>query len=460
MEQRGRRSPLLFSYREEGRPPLLQTIIGVDPGSPAERAGLQAGDTLLAINGHTVLDILDYRYHSEDARLVLEVERRGRRKKIRVRKEEGEPLGLDLETYLMDKPRACVNRCVFCFIDQLPRGMRSTLYFKDDDSRLSFLQGNYITLTNLAERELQRITDLRISPINVSVQATDPQARCRLLGNPRAGNVLEIMRRFAAAHIQMDCQIVVVPGYNDGEILDRTMADLASLWPSVTSVSVVPVGLTRHREGLTPLTPVDRARAEEIIAQVDRAGARCLEQYGSRIFCAGDELYRKAEREVPDWDYYEGFPQFENGVGMLRSLEDEFLMALEELEEKPRTVSPFTVATGYAARPLLAKLLQIFRDSCYAVQGQVIPVENRFFGSMVNVAGLLTGGDLREQLRGRDLGSRVLISASMLRHGGDVFLDDVSLEELSGDLGVPVIPVKNDGGDLLRAFLGAGEYRV
>ena len=432
---------------------MPQRIITVDPGSPAARAGLRPGDLLLTINGHSILDVLDYRYHSEAEKLRLEIQRDGRTRKLRLRKEESEPLGLDFETYLMDKPRSCVNKCVFCFIDQLPKGMRDTLYFKDDDARLSFLQGNYITLTNLSERELERVCALRISPINVSVQATDPEARRRLLGNPRAGNVLEIMRRFAAAHIHMDCQIVVVPEYNDGAVLDRTMEDLAALYPAVTSVSVVPVGLTRHREGLTPLKPMEGDMAARVIGQVDRMGEACLARYGCRIFCCGDELYCKAGLPVPDWDYYEGFPQFENGVGMLRSLEDEFREALEELEERPASVSPFTVATGMAAQGLLTKLLQIFRESCYDVSGQVVPIENRFFGSMVNVAGLLTGQDLLAQLRGRDLGSRVLLSASMLRHGGDMFLDDMTLEELSGALGVPVIPVKNDGGALLRAFL-------
>ena len=436
---------------------MPQRIFSVDPGSPGDRAGIRPGDTLLTINGHTILDVLDYRYHSEETRLRLEVERHGKQKTIRLRKEESEPLGLNFETYLMDRPRACVNKCVFCFIDQLPRGMRETLYFKDDDARLSFLQGNYITLTNLSARELERIMALRISPINVSVQATDPGARCRLLGNPRAGNVMEIMRRFADAHIHMDCQIVVVPDYNDGPVLDRTMEDLASLYPAVTSVSVVPVGLTRYREGLTSLRPFDAAMAGTVLDQVDRMGDTCLDRYGTRIFCCGDELYCKAGRPVPDWDWYEGFPQFENGVGMLRSLEDEFRDALEELETRPEAVSPFTVATGAAAAPLLTKLLQIFRDSCYAVEGQVIPIENRFFGEMVNVAGLLTGQDLLAQLRDRDLGSRVLISASMLRHGGDMFLDDMTLENLSDTLGVPVIPVRNDGAALLRAFLDTEE---
>ena len=235
------------------------------------------------------------------------------------------------------------------------------------------------------------------------------------------------------------------------------MEDLAALYPQVSSVSVVPVGLTRHREGLTPLKPIDGVMAGELLDRVEAMGRRCLEKFGCRIFCAGDELYCKAGQPVPDWDHYEGFPQFENGVGMLRSLEDEFLEALEALEEKPESVPSFTVATGLAAAPLFTKLLQILRETCYAVEGEVVPIENRFFGSMVNVAGLLTGQDLLSQLRGRDLGSRVLLSASMLRHGGDMFLDDMTLEELSEALGVPVIPVGNDGGALLRAFLGETE---
>ena len=432
---------------------MENVIKSIDTGSRMAHHA-SPGDTVVSINGNPIRDVLDYKFYSYDRRLTIVLRSpEGKERTVKIRKNEGEDLGLYFESYLMDRPRSCANNCVFCFIDQLPKGMRKTMYFKDDDARLSFLLGNYVTLTNFSPREVQRIMDLRISPINVSVQATDPDARCRLLGNPRAGNVMEIMRRFADAHIHMDCQIVVVPDYNDGAVLDRTMEDLASLYPAVTSVSIVPVGLTRYREGLAPLRPIDAAMAETILDQADRMGEACLQKYGTRIFCCGDELYCKAGRPVPDWDWYEGFPQFENGVGMLRSLEDEFLEALAELEAKPESVPAFTVATGMAAAPLLSKLLQIFRDSCYAVQGQVIPIENRFFGGMVNVAGLLTGQDLLAQLRDRDLGSRVLISASMLRHGGDMFLDDMTLEALSGALGTPVIPVLNDGAALLRAFL-------
>ncbi len=431
---------------------MAQTITGVEPGSPAAKAGLQPGDELLSVNGHEIRDVLDYRYYCESARLLLEFRREGSVRRKRLRKEESEPLGLDFESYLMDRPRACANHCLFCFIDQLPEGMRETLYFKDDDARLSFLQGNYITLTNLSAREQQRIMDLRISPINVSVQATDPEVRRRLLGNPRAGDCYEIMRRFAERHIQMDCQIVVCPGINDGEVLQRTMEDLAALYPQVSSVSVVPVGLTRHRRGLPELTPVDAVLAGEIIGRVDAFGDACLQKLGSRIFACGDELYRKAGREVPDWDYYEGFPQFENGVGMLRSLEDEFTEALAEKPEAP-DASPFAVATGGAAYPLFQKLLQLLADSCYSVEGRLYGIRNDFFGESVNVAGLLTGQDLIAQLRGKDLGERLLISVSMLRYGGDVFLDDTPLSAVSEALGVPVLPVANDGGAVLRAFL-------
>ena len=385
-------------------------------------------------------------------RSLVEFSREGRVQRKKLRKEESEPLGLDFESYLMDKPRSCVNHCLICFIDQLPKGMRETLYFKDDDARLSFLQGNYITLTNLSAREQQRIMDLRISPINVSVQATDPEVRCRLLGNPHAGDCYEIMRRFASRRIHMDCQIVVCPGINDGSVLQKTMEDLAALYPQVSSVSVVPVGLTRHREGLPALTPVDASLAGAIIDRVDAFGEKCLERLGSRVFACGDELYRKAGREVPDWDYYEGFPQFENGVGMLRSLEDEYRDALAEEPEAP-ALTPFSVATGGAAYPLFQKLLQLLSDSCYSVEGRLYCIRNDFFGESVNVAGLLTGQDLIAQLKGRELGQRLLISVSMLRYGGDVFLDDTPLSAVSEALGVPVIPVPNDGEAVLRAFL-------
>ena len=431
---------------------MAQVITSVDSGSPAARAGLKPGDALLSVNGHEIRDVLDYRYYCESARLVLEFSRDGRVHTKKLRKEESEPLGLDFESYLMDKPRSCVNHCLFCFIDQLPKGMRDTLYFKDDDARLSFLQGNYITLTNLSSRELERIMDLRISPINVSVHATDPELRMKMLRNPRAGESLEIMKRFAEAGITMNCQIVCCPGLNDGEQLDRSMRDLAALWPSVHSVSIVPVGLTRFREGLYPLEKFTPEHSLETIRQVTRFGDECLEKYGSRIFWCGDEMYLRAGLELPPDEFYEEYTQLENGIGMLRLMETEFRSALDLAETADGI--PFSVATGAAAAPLMRKLLQMAADRFPGIRGEVYEIRNDFFGHDITVAGLTTGEDLIGQLKDRDLGERLLISKTMLRQDEMDFLDDITLEEASRRLGVPIYPVGEDGFELCDAFTG------
>lgn len=432
---------------------MASRIVAVDRGSPAARARLRPGMLLEKINGHEIRDVLDYRYWSEEPKLLLELrDERGRAIKKRVKKPEGIPLGLDFETYLMDAQRSCANRCVFCFIDQLPKGMRPTLYYKDDDARLSFLQGNYITLTNLSAREIDRICALRISPLNVSVHASDPDVRRAMLRNPSAGRCMELMRRLAEHDIEMNCQIVLCPGMNDGEVLTKTLEDLSALCPQVHSVSIVPVGITRYREGLPDLSPVTREGAADAIARVEKAAEANLERFGSRVLYCSDELYLRAGLELPPIEYYEDFPQFENGVGMLRSLYEEYSGALSGLtgEERARV----SVATGTAAAPLFENISQITKKTCYNVDIKVYPVANRFFGETVDVAGLLTGSDLLAALKGEDLGERLLISATMLRHGGDVFLDDVSLAELSEALGVPVVPVRPDGAELLDAVVG------
>ena len=432
---------------------MASRIVAVDRGSPAARARLRPGMLLEKINGHEIRDVLDYRYWSEEPKLLLELrDERGRAIKKRVKKPEGIPLGLDFETYLMDAQRSCANRCVFCFIDQLPKGMRPTLYYKDDDARLSFLQGNYITLTNLSAREIDRICALRISPLNVSVHASDPDVRRAMLRNPSAGRCMELMRRLAEHDIEMNCQIVLCPGMNDGEVLTKTLEDLSALCPQVHSVSIVPVGITRYREGLPDLSPVTREGAADAIARVEKAAEANLERFGSRVLYCSDELYLRAGLELPPIEYYEDFPQFENGVGMLRSLYEEYSGALSGLtgEERARV----SVATGTAAAPLFENISQITKKTCYNVDIKVFPVVNRFFGATVDVAGLLTGSDLLAALKGEDLGERLLISATMLRHGGDVFLDDVSLAELSEALGVPVVPVRPDGAELLDAVVG------
>ena len=426
-------------------------ITSIDRRSPAERAGVRPGERLLSINSRAVEDVLDYRFFGYDANPLLELEAPdGSRRSLRVKKPEGTDLGLNFETYLMDKPRPCANHCLFCFVDQMAPGCRDTLYFKDDDARLSFLMGNYITLTNLSDREVRRIIELRISPINVSVHATDPKLRSVLLGSRAGGESLAVMRRLGEAGIAMNGQIVLCPGYNDGEQLQRTMEDMAA-W-GFNSCSIVPVGLTKFREGLSRLRTVDRETANQVIGQVDAFGARCLERYGSRKFFCSDELYIRAGRDLPEEAYYEEYVQIENGVGMLRSLIAEFEAGLR-LEDGGAEASPYTIATGVSARPFLQDLADRARERT-GVRGQVVAIENDFFGHTIDVAGLVTGGDLIAQLRGRDLGARLLIPVNMLRHGGDVFLDDLRVVDVERVLGVPVTVVEQDGFDLLESMVG------
>ena len=427
-------------------------IINVDKRSPAYKKAVP-GDRLVTINGKAIEDVLDYKYYSYDRELLIVLEtERGIKKLIYVKKSEGEDLGLEFDDYLMDKARSCANKCIFCFIDQLPPGVRESLLFKDDDARMSFLLGNYITLTNLRERDIERIVKLRVSPVNISVHTTNPELRVKMLRNKRGGEIMEIMRRFKEAGITMNCQIVCCPGINDGAELMRTLEDLKSLYPAVASVSVVPVGLTKHREGLYPLTPVDSAKAAEIIDMTDSFGDKCLDELGCRLFYCADELYLKAGREIPPEHYYEGYPQIENGVGLMRSLEEEFMAALESCTGADG--EPFSIATGVAAAPFLTKILNTAKEKCANIDGKVFAVKNDFFGNTVDVAGLVVGGDIISQLKGKDLGLRLLIPASMLRHGGDMFLDDVTLNEVESALGVPVVTVPNDGFELMKAICG------
>ena len=428
-------------------------IKSIDVDSPL--AGVSVpGDCVLSINGKKIVDVLDYKFYAYDSRLEVVLAREdGTEYSVSVEKREGGDLGLDFESYLMDAPRSCANNCVFCFIDQLPKGMRRTMYFKDDDARLSFLLGNYITLTNLSEREIQRIIDLHVSPVNVSVHTTNPELRCAMLRNPHAGKSLDIMRRFAENGIVMNCQIVCCPGINDGEELLRSMRDLSGMYPQVRSVSVVPVGLTRYREGLAPLTAFTPEHAAETIDLVTSFGDQCFRQHGSRIFFCGDELYLKAGRELPADGFYEEYVQLENGVGMLRLMETEFSSALR-LSDRPAEKQRFSVACGLAAYLLFEKLVKALEEKYDTVEGRVYGIENKFFGSDVTVSGLVTGGDLLEQLYGKDLGDRLLISQNMIRREERDFLDDVTLAEASEKLGVPIIPVEQDGFELLDAMLG------
>ncbi len=434
---------------------MRNRIKSIDEWSPL-LGKVSVGDSLRSINGNTIRDVLDYKYYAYDEHLDLVMERPdGGSYELHIEKAEGGELGLDFENYLMDSARSCANNCIFCFIDQLPPGMRKTLYFKDDDTRLSFLMGNYITLTNLSRREIERIKALRISPVNVSVHTTDPELRVRMLRNPRAGESIGVMREFAAAGIVMNCQIVCCPGINDGAALDRTMRDLAEMYPQVRSVSVVPVGLTKYREGLYPLVSFTADSAAELIRQVEAFAESCLEKHGSRIFFCSDELYIKAGKELPPDEYYEEHVQLENGVGMIRLLETEFRSALSLADEPDG--KPFSIVAGEAAAPYLAKLLGEAQSRFPALQGRVYAVKNDFFGPEINVTGLITGGDMIRQLQGKPLGERLIISQNMLRHPEMDFLDDVTIRQAEQELGLRIVPVRQDGFELLDAMFGLVE---
>lgn len=427
-------------------------IKSIDRDSPL-RHKAEPGDVLLSINGNRIIDVLDYKYFAYDRSLDLRLRRPdGTEYELQVHKPEGGDLGLDFESYLMDRPRSCANACVFCFIDQLPKGMRPTMYFKDDDARLSFLLGNYITLTNLSQREIERIIALHISPINVSVHTTNPELRRRMLKNKRAGETIDVMRRFAASGIVMNCQIVCCPGWNDGEELLRTMRELEEMYPGVHSVSIVPVGLTKYREGLEKLTPFTPEHAAETLDMVTAFGDECLKKHGTRIFFCGDEMYLLAGRELPPDEFYEEHTQLENGVGMLRLLETEFKSALR-LSDEPDGV-PFAIATGVSAAPYFQRLLDLAKEKYPKLDGRVYAIVNDFFGHSINVAGLITGQDLIAQLKGRDIGRRLLISQNMLRRQEMDFLDDITLAEASQALGVPIYPVEQDGFALWDAMAG------
>ena len=431
-------------------------IKGIEPGSHAEKAGILPGDILLSINGHNITDVLDYRFYMMEKQLKVCLHRGPELVDVEIRKGQYDDIGLEFETYLMDKKQFCRNKCVFCFIDQLPKGMRETLYFKDDDSRLSFLQGNYITTTNMTERDIERIIEMHISPINISVHTTNPELRVKMMKNPAAANLMSIMKRFAQAGIHMNCQLVVCKGLNDGNELDRSMRELGELYPMVDSVSVVPAGLTCHRQGLYPLeihTPDD---CRKILQQVSSFGDAFKEKNGTRLIYCGDELFVKAGIDIPDADYYESYPQIENGVGLMRSMEDEFEDELAYVESdydmtKPRRVS---AVTGMAASEYIKKLANALMAKSEGLEIMVYPIRNDFFGHNITVAGLLCGCDMKAQLMGKDLGQRLVIPAVTMRAARDVFLDGMTPEELGRDLGVAVVASENTGAELISAILG------
>ena len=426
-------------------------ITEITAGSPAEKAGIRAGDCLIAVNDSVIEDVLDYRYAITDTHLTVRVMREGEECEFTLKKREYDDPGMEFATALMDEKRTCGNHCIFCFIDQNPKGMRDTIYFKDDDARLSFLQGSYITLTNLTDHDVQRIIKMHMT-VNVSVQTTEPDLRCKMLGNKRAGESLKYLRQMADAGVPMNCQIVLCPTWNDGDHLHKTLADLFSMVPAVESIAVVPFGQTKFREKLCPIPAFSQETARAAVEQIEAVQRWSLQANGSRIVYAADELYLLAGLPLPDDEAYEDYPQYENGVGMLRYLMNEFYDALEDAEYDG-DARFLTVATGTAAAPFLDKMMRDLEAKFPAVHCQVIPVLNDFYGHSITVAGLLTYQDLYAQLKDRDLGSAVLLTETCLRHD-DVFLDDRSREELAQALGVPVIKTKVDGYVLLDTVLG------
>ncbi len=432
----------------------MVVITGVEKCSPAEKAGLLADDILISINGFDINDVLDYRFRLCEKKVILKIHRGAELFDVTIKKGEYDDIGLEFETYLMDKKHSCRNKCIFCFIDQLPKGMRDTLYFKDDDSRLSFLMGNYITLTNLSDSDVDRIIEMKTSPINISVHTTNPDLRVSMMKNKNAGKCLEYMKRFADAGIELNCQIVLCKGYNDGDELLRSMSDLEKLYPSLIGVSIVPCGITDHREGLCKLEPFSPEETGKIIDTVDSFAGKCFEKYGTRLFFCADEMYIKCGRDIPEEDYYEGYPQIENGVGMIRSMQTEFDEEFEFLSDydlkKERTLS---VATGYAAYGFIKSLCDRLCEAVPSLKCNVYKIHNDFFGDNITVAGLITGGDLEKQLDGKELGERLILPSVMLRHDKDMFLDSMRLDELSEKLKTEIFLCESNGRDFVSALL-------
>lgn len=427
-------------------------IYDVTIGSHADKAGIKKGETLLSINSNEIVDVLDYRFYQVNRKLTLEVEDEDKNvRTVEMTKGEYEEIGLEFETYLMDKQHSCRNKCIFCFIDQLPKGMRESLYFKDDDSRLSFLFGNYITLTNITEHEIDRIIKMHISPINVSVHTTNPELRCKMMNNRFAGDTLKYLKRFADAGITLNCQIVSCPGINDGDELVKTLTDLENLGVNMTAI--VPVGLTRYRENLYPLVPYNKETAGQTIDIIEKMGDECVKKHGRRIFFPGDEFYLLAEREIPSPEFYEDFSALEDGIGMIAYLTDDVGWKLEELDADESLCHKVTIACGEGVFPYMKRIMSMINEKFPNITINTRAIKNNFFGGGVNVSGLVTGGDLIDQLRDDDLGDRLIITSSMLRFENDLFLDDVSTDDVERELGITLVPVNNNGNDLVEAVI-------
>ena len=432
-------------------------VKSVIKGSPAYKIGMREGDTLVNLSGNEIMDVLDYRFYQNNDKMTVEyINSKGKIISKKLKKKEYEELGLEFETYLIDKKHSCRNKCIFCFIDQLPKGLRDSLYFKDDDSRLSFLFGNYITLTNITEHEVDRIIKMHISPVNISVHTTNPELRVKMMNNKNAGKALDIIYRFNEAGIKLNCQLVLVPDYNDGEELRRSLKDLAAL-EKVECIAAVPVGLTRYREGLCEISPFDKKRAEETLNILEEFGEETLKKYGERRVFAADEFYILAGRKFHDADYYEEFLQLENGVGLVPLLLSESDEAISLCDYELKEKRNITIATGESVFPFIKSIVDKTEKKWDNLKCNVFAIKNNFFGGHINVSGLITATDLEDQLKDKDLGEELLIPSVMLRDGGDMFLDSITLEELSRKLNIKITPVDNDGFQMLDKILGIKE---
>ncbi len=435
-------------------------ISHIVPGSIAMELEIEPGDVLVSVNDTVIEDVFDYHYQLNEEYVTVVIRKPdGEEWEYEIEKEYDEDLGLEFENGLMDAYRSCSNHCIFCFIDQMPPGMRETLYFKDDDSRLSFLQGNYVTLTNMKDTDIERIITDKLAPINISVHTMNPKLRCEMLHNRFAGEALKKMRRLYEAGIEMNGQIVLCKGVNDKEELECSIRELTEYIPHMRSVSVVPAGLTKYRDGLYPLELFTKQEAIEVLRTVHGWQEFCMERFGTHFVHASDEWYLMAEQELPPEESYDGYLQLENGVGMLRLLIEEFEEAMRADEEQNadlyeiKETEKISIATGKLAAPLIERLAQQFMKRYPHKRIQVFPIRNEFFGEQITVAGLLTGQDLQKQLQNEDLGSRLLLPCSLLRSGEEVFLDDMTLQELKKALQVKIVIVNSNGQDLFDALL-------
>lgn len=433
-------------------------ISSVQHHSPAAWHMIKAGDKLISVNGHEIRDVLDYQFYLDDEPQLVIEKPNGKRRTVKLRLKNGET-GLEFETYLMDKQRPCANNCIFCFIDQLPKGLRESLYFKDDDSRLSFLFGNYITMTNIGQKDIDRIIEMHISPVNISVHTMNPELRVKMMGNKRAGKVLDYVKQLADAGIKLNTQLVLCPGWNDGDELTYSLEELGKLYPAVQSIAAVPVGLTCYRDGLTGLNPFTKEQSRDVISRIDSYNSQFMCYNNMNIAFAADEFYLNADLPMPDCSRYGDFVQLENGVGMWTLLKSEFENAISEIPDgyALKEERHITMATGVAAFRLIEYIAKTVEKKIANIKIDVVRIQNRLFGEKITVAGLLCGADIAAGLEKTELHDELLIPAVSLRNERDIFLDDMSVDELSEKLKIKVTPVENDGYELLNKILGEQE---